>query len=189
MTKQEKLQQLDKQMADNCKCALKYEAIQAVAGSGTAEAQIVFVGEAPGAKEDKTGEPFVGAAGKVLSELLDSIGLAREDVYITNIVKYRPPNNRDPLPEEVATCWPWLQAQLAIIKPKIIVPLGRHALARFVLGCKISEDHGKLFHREIAGLGKCAIYASYHPAASIYNRKLRNILKVDFAQILKILQR
>ncbi|MDP7454925.1 MAG: uracil-DNA glycosylase, partial [Candidatus Peribacteraceae bacterium] len=98
-----------------------------VLGEGNPNADIMFIGEAPGAKEDELGRPFVGPAGKFLDELLESIGFKREDVYISNVVKYRPPNNRDPLPEEKEQCMPWLKMEIALIKPKVIVPLGRHA--------------------------------------------------------------
>ena len=130
-------------------CPLKKTATQAVFGSGNPQARVVFIGEAPGKKEDIAGVPFVGAAGKFLNEMLTSIGMNREDIYITNIVKYRPPNNRDPLPEEKDTCRAWLDAELAFIQPSLIVFLGRHALHNFFPTEKISETHGKLLVKKI----------------------------------------
>ncbi|MEA3322894.1 MAG: uracil-DNA glycosylase [Patescibacteria group bacterium] len=187
MNKDQKLQKLNKNMDALCACKLKKLATNVVPGKGSADAKIMFIGEAPGKKEDEIGEPFVGAAGKFLSELLATIDLKREDIYITNIVKYRPPNNRDPLPEEVVDCQLWLQEQINLIDPVLIIPLGRHALERFVPGRKISEDHGKAFRREIDGVGKRVFYALYHPAAALYNGSLRDTLVTDFARIPKII--
>lgn len=187
MDKNKKLQELNDTMHALCACTLKETATHVVPGKGSAEAQIMFIGEAPGAKEDALGEPFVGAAGKFLSELLATIDLKREDIYITNVVKYRPPNNRDPLPEEVADCWLWLQEQVKLIDPILIVPLGRHALERFVPNKRISTDHGKAFRRTVDGLGERVYYALYHPAAALYNGGLRQTLFDDFARIPKII--
>jgi uracil-DNA glycosylase len=186
--KEHKLNELNNTMHALCACALKKTAKNVVPGKGSAFADIMFIGEAPGKKEDEMGEPFVGAAGNFLSELLATINLKREDIYITNVVKYRPPNNRDPLPEEVADCWMWLQEQIRLIDPCLIVPLGRHALERFVPGRKISEDHGKAFRREIDGLDMRVFYALYHPAAALYNGGLRQTLFDDFARIPKVIE-
>lgn len=188
MTKKQKLDELNETMHTLCACALKKNATNVVPGKGSADADIMFIGEAPGKKEDELGEPFVGAAGSFLSELLATIDLKREDIYITNVVKYRPPNNRDPLPEEVVDCWLWLQEQVRLIDPLLIVPLGRHALERFVPGRKISEDHGKAFRREISGLDIRVFYALYHPAAALYNGGLRQTLFEDFARIPKVIE-
>lgn len=147
----------------------------------------MFIGEAPGKKEDETGVPFVGAAGKFLNEMLETIKLKREDVYIANVCKCRPPQNRDPLPEEVATCWPWLLAQIKIIQPKLIVTLGRHSMEKFLPGFKISEVHGKAMRREIKGIGKQVFYTLYHPAAALYNGGMRETLIKDFKRIPKII--
>jgi DNA polymerase len=187
--KQKLLETLNEQMARECKCALKLTAHNVVPGEGSATADILFIGEAPGKKEDEQGKPFIGAAGKFLSEMLASIGLKREDIYITNVVKYRPPNNRDPLPDEVADCWPWLLAQIELIKPKLIVPLGRHAMERFIKGKKISEVHGQLFEIDMPHLGKRNFYTLYHPAAALYNGSMRKVLLEDFSRIPKILKR
>lgn len=191
MNKEEKesaLNTLNSAMAEECPCELRHSAKHVVPGIGSANADILFIGEAPGKKEDETGEPFVGAAGKFLNEMLGSVGLSRDDIYITNVVKYRPPNNRDPLPEEVAACWPWLRAQVELIDPKIIILLGRHALERFVPGKRISVEHGKAFRRNVPNLGTYVFYALYHPAAALYNGSMRETLMRDFARIPKILE-
>jgi DNA polymerase len=183
------LDDLNTRMADECVCALRKTATRAVPGDGNADADILFIGEAPGKKEDLTGIPFVGAAGKFLDEMLASINLKRVDIYITNVVKYRPPENRDPSPEEIADCAEWLREQVALIEPKVIVTLGRHALNRFFPDAKISEVHGRAFRREIPGLGTRVFYVLYHPAAALYNGGMRDTLKQDFLRIPKILER
>jgi uracil-DNA glycosylase family 4 len=161
---------------------LAASATQLVMGEGNPDAEVVFIGEAPGATEDKLGRPFVGAAGKFLDEMLASIKLGRADVYITNIVKYRPPGNRDPLPEEVAAFKPYLLEQLAVIKPKLIVFLGRHATNVFLPELKISQAHGRAFRRA----GK--VYMPlYHPAAALYNGGMREEHLSDFAGIPQVL--
>lgn len=187
--KDQALFNLNRDMEASCSCELKKTALRAVPGTGSASARILFVGEAPGKKEDETGEPFVGAAGKFLNEMLASIGLNRSDIYITNVVKYRPPENRDPLPEEVAACWPWLRAQIELIDPAIIVLLGRHALERFVPGKRISSEHGQAFRRTVPDLGTYVFFALYHPAAALYNGSMRETLLKDFAKIPKILKK
>jgi uracil-DNA glycosylase len=147
---------------------------QLVPGTGPASAKIVIVGEAPGAKEDAAGVPFVGAAGKFLDVLLGEAGVARDSVFITNVVKARPPKNRDPKAPEVAHHWPWLEAQLEIIAPELLVPLGRHALARFAPDAKIAEAHGAVL--EVDGR---RLFPLYHPAAALYNGGLRATLVED----------
>lgn len=189
MTKQEELNKLNKQWKVNCKCGLKKTAIQAVFGDGNANSQVVFIGEAPGKREDETGQPFVGAAGKFLNEILESIGQKREEIYITNIVKYRPPENRDPTPKEKDDCSEWLIAELQIITPKLIVLLGRHSMSRFFPQEKIGSIHGKLIIKNIPELGEQAFLPLYHPAAALYNGGLRNELLKDFKQIPKILKK
>lgn len=149
-----------------------------VPGEGSATAQVLFVGEAPGRHEDLKGRPFVGAAGRLLDELLGSVGLARSDVFITNVLKARPPKNRDPRADEVAHSWPWLEAQAALIRPRLIVPLGRHALARFLPDAKISADHGTVRAREDQ-----LYFPLLHPAAALYARELRQTLFDDFARL------
>jgi DNA polymerase len=145
-----------------------------VAGEGNPSAEVMLVGEAPGASEDKQGRPFVGRAGKLLDQLLAEAGLAREDVYITNVVKARPPGNRDPKAPEVAHHIPWLEQQLALVKPSVVIPLGRHALAHFAPGERIGELHG----REVSRRGR-SLYPLYHPAAALRSTKLRETLFAD----------
>lgn len=188
MTKREKLDQLNALMSLCSNCALRQGCTRVVPGEGNHEAEILFIGEAPGKKEDELGRPFVGAAGKFLDEMLASIKLKREDVYIANVCKCRPPENRDPLPEEVAACWPWLEKQIEIIDPKLIVTLGRHSLGRFFPDVKISEVHGKAFRRDFPNLGKRVFYALYHPAAALYNGSMRETLLKDFSQIPKVIK-
>jgi uracil-DNA glycosylase len=144
-----------------------------VMGDGNVQADIVFIGEAPGKNEDEQGLPFVGAAGKFLNEMLAGIDLLRSDVYITNIVKYRPPNNRDPLPEEKKAFWPYLVRQLEIISPKVIVTLGRHSMEYFLPDFKISAVHGQP-KRITLGSMKVVILPLYHPAAALYRRFQQN---------------
>jgi len=189
MNKKEGLEKLNKEMLSCSKCALRANCNQVVPGEGNARAEIMLIGEGPGKKEDELGRPFVGAAGKFLDEMLSSIKMKREDVYIANVVKCRPPENRDPLPEEVETCWVWLEKQIEIIDPEIIVTLGRHSMERFVPGKKISSDHGKAFRREIDGLGKRIFFTLYHPAAALYNGSMRNVLIKDFKKIPKVLEK
>jgi len=170
-------------------CVLRTQCSRVVPGEGNAEAEIMFIGEAPGKKEDETGHPFVGAAGKFLNEMLAAIKLKRDDVYIANVVKCRPPQNRDPLPEEVAACWPWLLKQIKIIQPKLIVTLGRHSMERFLTGQKISQIHGTLVIKTIEGIGKQNFYTLYHPAAALYNGSMREVLIKDFQKIPKVLEK
>ena len=163
---------------------LRKGATQLVFADGNPEAQIVFIGEAPGKNEDEQGKPFVGAAGKFLNEMLEMIGLKREDIYITNIVKYRPPNNRDPLPDEKEAFLPYLQEQLDIIQPKMIVTLGRHSMDVLLPGLKISQVHGKPKRY------KDHVYLPlFHPAAALYNGGMRQTLIDDFALIPTIMKK
>jgi DNA polymerase len=142
-----------------------------VPGEGNPNAAVVFVGEAPGATEDQLGRPFVGRAGKLLDELLAEAGLARSDVWITNVVKARPPGNRDPKAPEIAHWMPWLARELEIIRPRLVVPLGRHALKHFAPEAKIADVHGRLLDG--------SLFPLYHPAAAIYNVALRGTLFAD----------
>ncbi|MFA6789995.1 MAG: uracil-DNA glycosylase, partial [Parcubacteria group bacterium] len=167
--KKKEMEKLNEEMIACSKCALRKGCNQVVPGEGSADARIVFIGEGPGAKEDQLGRPFVGAAGKFLDEMLEIINLKREDVYIANTVKCRPPQNRDPLDEEKEACWPWLEKQIDLIKPDLIVTLGKHSLEKFLPGQKISEVHGKALRRDFPGLGKQVFFALYHPAAALYN--------------------
>lgn len=188
MTKQKQLEKLNAEMLACSKCVLRNGCKQVVPGEGSADAEIMLIGEGPGQKEDESGRPFVGAAGKFLDELLLSISLKREDVYIANVVKCRPPANRDPLPEEVEACWPWLEEQIKLIDPKLIVTLGRHSMERFLPGQKISLIHGRAMRREAPGLGRRVILALYHPAAALYNGGMRQTLLRDFHKVPRVLE-
>lgn len=155
-----------------------------VPGSGDPSASVMLIGEAPGKNEDEQGIPFVGAAGKFLDELLGSISLTRDDVFVANVLKARPPGNRDPLPEEAAHHWPWLEEQIEAVDPDLIVLLGRHAMARFLPNRRISVDHGQ------PRLKNGQVYLPvYHPAAALYNGGLRGTLLSDFAQIPSLVER
>jgi uracil-DNA glycosylase family 4 len=153
-----------------------------VPGEGPEDARIVFIGEAPGFHEDQQGRPFVGSAGQFLNELLDSIGLTREDVYICNVVKCRPPGNRDPLPEEMEACRPFLDRQVQLIAPQMVVTLGRYSMERYFPAAKISYVHGR--PRKSGGT---IYYPMYHPAAALHQPKWREVIKEDMAKIPQIL--
>lgn len=200
-------------LADKACPELASQATQLVFGDGNPEAEIVFIGEAPGKNEDIQGKPFVGAAGKFLNEMLEMIGLKREDIYITNIVKYRPPNNRDPLPEEKSVFLPYLESQLEAIQPKLVATLGRHSLNCFLPELSISQVHGmpkriKLrLSKEKREMSKekspgdhssslitpnsmsLVILPLFHPAAALYNGGMRQTLIDDFAKIPSILKK
>jgi uracil-DNA glycosylase family 4 len=160
------------------------QAANLVPGEGSATAAIVIVGEAPGANEDRDGRPFVGRAGRLLDELLAEAGLAREDVFITNVLKARPPRNRDPRADEVAHHLPWLQAQLDVIRPRLLVPVGRHALKRFAPDAKIGEVHGRVLDRD----GR-TLFPMYHPAAALHNQRLLPTLVADARTLREVLAR
>jgi DNA polymerase len=189
-TKQQLLDELKARIEkDDPTPELRKGAKQLVFGDGSPDADIVFIGEAPGKNEDEQGKPFVGAAGKFLNEMLGMIDLKREDIYITNIVKYRPPNNRDPLPEEKKAFLPYLQAQLEVIQPKIVATLGRHSMNCFLPDLQISQVHGepkrvKLQLKEHEGdVLEVVILPLFHPAAALYNGGMRQTLIDDFATI------
>ncbi len=160
-------------------CALHRSARQAVPGEGSGESGVFFLGEAPGYNEDVQGRPFVGAAGQLLDELLAGIGLDRSKVFITNVVRHRPPENRDPLPDEVGACDVWLKRHLEILRPKVIVTLGRHAMYKFFPAESISRVHGKL-RKTPEGL---VIFPMFHPAAALRQPALRGALVADFATL------
>jgi uracil-DNA glycosylase len=191
----ESLADINKVISNCTKCSLYKLKTKDVPGSGSAKAEIVFIGEAPGRAEDLEGEPFIGAAGKFLDEMIKHIGLDRKDVFITNILKHRPPANRDPLPEEIKVCCAHLFRQLEIIKPKLIVFLGRHALNQFFPDLKISEVHGKSFKKDWptgtrdTEIKKQQFLALYHPAAALYNGSKRATLIKDFEEIPKLLKK
>jgi uracil-DNA glycosylase family 4 len=155
-----------------------------VPGEGNPEAEVMLVGEAPGKSEDEQGRPFVGRAGKLLDQLLAEAGLQRDDVYITNVVKARPPNNRDPRAGEVAHHMPWLEAELALIRPRLVIPLGRHALAHFADDMKITEVHGT----EVTEKGR-SLFPMYHPAAALRGGGLRDVLFEDARALKAVIAR
>lgn len=174
------LEEINEYYSKNTQSKLFENVKNVVPGEGNPNADIMFIGEAPGAMEDKLGRPFVGQAGKFLDALLKSIDLEREDVYITNTVKCRPPENRDPSEEEKKVFAPWLKAQIEFIDPKVFVPLGRHALANFLQDVTISKVHGQIFKRE---KDNRAIFVMYHPAAALYNASLRQVLLDDMKNL------
>ena len=164
------------------KCILSRSRVKAVPGEGPENASIMFIGEGPGFNENQQGRPFVGAAGKFLEELLQSIGMKRDQVYITNVVKCRPPGNRDPLPEEIEACRVYLDRQIALIKPKVIVTLGRFSMARAFPNAKISQIHGQ--PRKVNGI----VYVPmFHPAAALHQPSLHKTVEEDFQKLPKIL--
>jgi DNA polymerase len=168
----------------NCKkCSLCETAIQAVVGEGSLNSPIIFIGEAPGKNEDEQGKPFVGRSGKLLTEMIEELGYKRSEVWIGNIIKHRPPKNRDPKPEEIKACRDFLTRQIAVINPKIIVTLGRFSFNYFVSDGKISSERGKLIE-----IGNFKVYPVYHPAAALRNKKFFNTLKSDFQKLSEILK-
>ena len=173
------LKELHEYYAVHNNCGLKELATQPVYEITTPSSGILLIGEAPGKNEDLQGRPFVGSAGKFLDELLKSIGFSREEVYVSNVVKYRPPNNREPQEDEKDACRVWLNAELLFIKPRVIVTLGRHALGRCVPGAGITASHGQPFEHPTG----IPVFAMYHPAAALYNPNLRDVLKKDFKQL------
>jgi len=181
-TKQNRLDDLAQEIITKNICPeLASSAKQLVMGDGNPDADILLIGEAPGKNEDQQGKPFVGASGKFLDEMLEGADLNRQDIYITNIVKYRPPNNRDPLPEEKAVFWPYLLRQIEIIAPKVILTLGRHSGAYFIPDLQISHHHGqarKVTYHNLEFL----VIPLYHPAAALYNGSMRQVLIDDFLQ-------
>ncbi len=164
------------------RCVLSQSRTNTVPGEGPESADLVFIGEGPGFHEDQQGRPFVGQAGQLLDQLLESIGLRREEVYICNMVKCRPPRNRDPLPEEVEACRPYLDRQLELISPKMIVTLGRISMERYFPGAKISHIHGQ--PRKMGGI---ICYPMYHPAAALHQRRWLQVIEEDMSKIPHIL--
>ena len=164
-------------------CVLSQGRTQAVPGEGSPTADIMFIGEGPGYYEDRDGRPFIGRAGNVLTGLLNGIGLRREDVYITNMVKCRPPNNRDPMPEELSACSGFMDAQIEMIKPKVILTLGRFSFGKFFPGESITRARGQ--PRRWRGL---TVYPMYHPAAVLHNPNLRSALESDFRRLPELIE-
>lgn len=164
------------------KCDIAKDRTRAVPGEGAEDADIMFIGEAPGRYEDLQGRPFVGPAGKFLDELLDLINLKREQVYITNVIKTRPPVNRDPLPQEILNCRPWLDRQIELISPRMVVTLGRYSMALFFPGKSIGRIHGTAQKQD--GI---IYFAMYHPAAALHQQSLRDVIKADMMRIPELL--
>ena len=175
------LEEVARAVAGCVACPLAKTRLKTVPGEGPAAADILFIGEAPGYHENQQGRPFVGPAGQLLDELLASIGQKRSDVFIANVVKCRPPSNRDPQPDEIAACSEYLDAQIAIIKPRVIVTLGRYSMARFFPGESISKIHGVARQR-----GGITCFAMYHPAAALHQPALRQTLFRDMAKLPEI---
>ncbi|MCJ7661667.1 MAG: uracil-DNA glycosylase [Anaerolineales bacterium] len=179
MTADEVLKQVADETFVCTKCELHHSRKNAVPGEGPADADILFIGEGPGFHENEQGRPFVGAAGRFLEELLEMVGMSREQVYITNVVKCRPPGNRDPRPEEIETCTrDYLDRQIQSIKPKVIVTLGRFSMALYLPNAKISQVHGQPLRVK----GRLVV-PMYHPAAALHQGSLRPVIEVDFSKL------
>jgi len=159
-------------------CDLSRTRKRVVPGEGPVDAEVMFIGEGPGFNEDQQGRPFIGPAGRLLNELLASIGLERNQVYITNVVKCRPPNNRDPMPQEIAACAPYLERQLALIKPKVVVTLGRYSMAKFFPGASITKIHG-----QPKRIGATFYFPMFHPAAALRQESYMAAVKADMLKI------
>lgn len=179
----EVMQEVANQVSACEKCDLHYSRKKAVPGEGPLNAEIMLIGEGPGFYENEQGRPFVGQAGKYLDELLESAGLSRAQVFITNVVKCRPPGNRDPQPEELQACGSYLDKQIECIKPKIIVTLGRFSMARYLPNAKISDVHGQ----SVWSRGRLVV-AMYHPAAALHQPSLKPVLEKNFAHLPKLLK-
>ncbi|KXB07867.1 hypothetical protein AKJ56_02210 [candidate division MSBL1 archaeon SCGC-AAA382N08] len=184
----EDLEELADQIKTCTLCDLHKNRTKAVPGEGPENADIMLIGEAPGYHEDQQGRPFVGNAGNILTDLLESAGLNRDEVFIGNVIKCRPPENRDPTEEEIKTCSPYLKKQIRNIKPKLIISLGRFA-ARLLSNrsVKISKEHGQLKDMEYGGWS-CKLFISYHPAAALYGADARNKLEKDFEELKDTIQ-
>ncbi len=186
MTRKQLLDQLKQQMAADTTLPLRDSATNLVFGEGSINPKIYFLGEAPGRFEDLSGRPFIGQAGKLLNSMLESIGIAREDVYITSVLRYRPPQNRDPKPDEIAAFKPYIDKEIAILKPKIIATLGRFSLNKFLPNVKISQVHG-ISHPIIFNGLSVVIFPLYHPAAALRRQQFKQVLKTDFQKLADLL--
>jgi DNA polymerase len=178
MNSEEILAAIAKEIEVCQKCDLHYSRKHAVPGEGPANAEIMLIGEGPGYYENEQGRPFVGSSGKFLTQLLAQAGLKRSDVWIGNVVKCRPPGNRDPQPDELAACDPYLERQIEAINPKIIITLGRFSMAKFLPGARISRVHG-----EMRRVGKRFVIPMFHPAAALHQPKYRPLILADFAKL------
>jgi DNA polymerase len=184
MSDEQELEMLAKQIVVCTKCELHRSRKKAVPGEGPTHAEIMFIGEGPGARENEQGRPFVGAAGKFLDQLLEQAGVTRAEVWITNVAKCRPPGNRDPLPDEIETCTSnYLQHQIRIVNPSIIVTLGRHSMGLFFKGAKITQIHGQM--RKV---NDRFVIAMYHPAAALHQMSLKPVIMADFAKLPELLK-
>jgi DNA polymerase len=183
MSAEETLAQIAEEVSTCQKCALYHSRKLSVPGEGPANSEVMFIGEGPGFHENEQGRPFVGAAGNFLNELLAEAGLKRLDVWIGNVVKCRPPGNRDPLPEELLACNEYLERQIAAINPKIIITLGRFSMGKYMPGAKISSVHGQMRR-----VGNRFVIAMFHPAAALHQAALKPAILKDFAQLPKLLE-
>ncbi len=183
MSADEKINQLAKEVSTCAKCVLNESRKKSVPGDGPADAEIMFIGEGPGFHENEQGHPFVGASGKFLDQLLAQAGVTREDVFIANVVKCRPPGNRDPLPDELAACDTYLEAQIEAINPSIIVTLGRFSMNKFFPGAKISTVHGQM-----QKVGERFVIPMFHPAAALHQAALKPSILGDFSKLPEQLQ-
>ncbi|HEX2515146.1 MAG TPA: uracil-DNA glycosylase [Chloroflexota bacterium] len=183
LNRQEALEEIAAQVRRCQLCPLYKGALKGVPGEGDPQAEVMLIGEAPGWHENQQGRPFVGAAGQFLTDLLRSVGLRREQVFIGNVIKHRPPDNRDPLPDELRACLPYLDRQIEIIDPKVIVTLGRFSMARFFPGEKISRVHGVARRH-----GDRLILPLYHPAAALHQGSLRRVVEEDFKRLPDVLE-
>jgi len=184
MSDEQELDKLAKQIVVCTKCELQRSRKKAVPGEGPTQAEIMFIGEGPGFHENEQGRPFVGAAGKFLDQLLEQAGVTRADVWITNVVKCRPPGNRDPLPEEIETCTSnYLQRQIEVVNPSIIVTLGRFSMGLYFKAAKITQIHGQM--RKV---GDRYVIAMYHPAAALHQMSLKPAIMADFAKLPDLLK-
>lgn len=177
------LEQLAAEIAQCHKCPLARGRTKTVPGQGPADAKLMFIGEAPGFHEDRQGLPFVGAAGQFLEQLLASIGMTRDQVYICNVIKCRPPNNRDPLPEEIEACRPYLDRQIELVRPRVIVTLGRFSMARYFPNASISQIHGRAKR-----IGDILYLPLFHPAAALHQPRFRSAIEQDFLKIPELLK-
>ncbi|HVM30119.1 MAG TPA: uracil-DNA glycosylase family protein [Candidatus Limnocylindrales bacterium] len=186
MTPEERRRRLEaiaSEVSTCTRCPLSVGRTNAVPGEGSAETEVVFVGEGPGFNEDQQGRPFVGAAGTLLNSLIRAIGWRREDVFITNVVKCRPPGNRDPEPAEIAACAPYLRRQLEVLDPALVITLGRHSMQTFMPGARIGQAHGTLRQAEPGtGARDASVLAMYHPAAALRQNSLRETMLEDMAR-------
>jgi uracil-DNA glycosylase family 4 len=183
LDKEIKYNQLSQQIINCKKCRLCETAIQAVVGEGSLNARVIFIGEAPGKNEDETGKPFVGRAGKLLTSLINELGFERDEIWIGNIIKHRPPKNRDPLSDEIEMCRDFLTKQIEIIQPDIIVTLGRFSFNYFLPDGKIGQERGKLID-----MVRYKVFPVYHPAAALRNKSFLNTLRSDFITLSEIIK-